>query len=48
MGATLTYACLYALFTLAGIAGEDHLDSPDLDCQLLAEAIVSTKFGGSA
>ncbi len=26
----LTYAGRYALFTLAGIAGEDDLDAPDL------------------
>jgi ERF superfamily len=31
MGATLTYARRYALFTLVGIAGEDNLDAPDLD-----------------
>jgi hypothetical protein len=30
MGAALTYARRYALFTLVGIAGEDDLDSPDL------------------
>jgi hypothetical protein len=30
MGAALTYARLYALFTLVGIAGEDDLDAPDL------------------
>jgi hypothetical protein len=31
MGAALTYARRYALFTLVGIAGEDDLDVPDLD-----------------
>ena len=31
MGAALTYARRYALFTLVGIAGEDDLDAPDLD-----------------
>src|SRR6516165_12837870 len=31
MGAALTYARRYGLFTLVGIAGEDDLDSPDLD-----------------
>jgi hypothetical protein len=31
MGAALTYARRYALFTLVGIAGEDHIDAPDLD-----------------
>jgi ERF superfamily len=30
MGASLTYARRYALFTLVGIAGEDDLDAPDL------------------
>ena len=30
MGAPLTYARRYALFTLVGIAGEDDLDAPDL------------------
>jgi hypothetical protein len=30
MGAALTYARRYALFALAGIAGEDDLDAPDL------------------
>ena len=30
MGAALTYARRYALFTLVGMAGEDDLDAPDL------------------
>ncbi len=30
LGAALTYARRYALFTLVGIAGEDYLDAPDL------------------
>jgi hypothetical protein len=30
MGAALTYARRYALFTLVGITGEDDLDAPDL------------------
>jgi hypothetical protein len=30
MGAALTYARRYALFSLVGIAGEDDLDAPDL------------------
>jgi hypothetical protein len=38
MGAALTYARRYALFTLVGIAGEDDLDAPDLNCQTAAEA----------
>jgi hypothetical protein len=36
MGAALTYARRYALFTLVGIAGEDDLDAPDLDGQPVA------------
>jgi hypothetical protein len=34
MGAALTYARRYALFTLVGIAGEDDLDAPDLNVAL--------------
>jgi ERF superfamily len=30
MGAALTYARRYALFTMVGIAGEDDLDAPDI------------------
>jgi hypothetical protein len=41
MGAALTYARRYALFTLVGIAGEDDLDAPDLNCQPIAEAGVN-------
>jgi len=39
MGAALTYARRYALFTLVGIAGEDDLDAPDLGgpAQLIPE-----------
>jgi hypothetical protein len=40
MGAALTYARRYALFTLVGIAGEDDLDAPDLD------AVPATEAGG--
>src|SRR2546426_1414658 len=37
MGAALTYARRYALFTLVGIAGEDDLDAPDITtCELAA------------
>jgi hypothetical protein len=37
MGAALTYARRYALFTLVGITGEDDLDAPDLTaCGLTA------------
>jgi ERF superfamily len=38
MGAALTYARRYALFTLVGIAGEDDVDAPDLDPVAKAEA----------
>src|SRR6476469_1067404 len=34
MGAALTYARRYALFTLVGIAGEDDLDAPDLEATI--------------
>jgi hypothetical protein len=43
MGAALTYARRYALFTLVGIAGEDDLDAPDL----LSPAAPETKIDGS-
>ena len=38
MGAALTYARRYALFTLVGIAGEDDLDAPDLNAPDLGDA----------
>src|SRR5262247_4097316 len=38
MGAALTYARRYALFTLVGIAGEDDLDAPDLLHKVIPEA----------
>src|SRR6188508_687135 len=38
MGAALTYARRYALFTLVGIAGEDDLDAPDLAFQSVVPA----------
>ena len=38
MGAALTYARRYALFTLVGIAGEDDLDAPDLSASPQAAA----------
>jgi hypothetical protein len=34
MGAALTYARRYSLFTLVGIAGEDDIDAPDLPIQV--------------
>jgi hypothetical protein len=42
MGAALTYARGYALFTLAGIAGEDDLDAPDLSVSI-AETSASNR-----
>jgi len=44
MGAALTYARRYALFTLVGIAGEDDLDAPDL----LSPTAPETKSDGPA
>jgi len=38
MGAALTYARRYALFTLVGIAGEDDLDAPDLIAPMAPES----------
>src|ERR1700746_398131 len=43
LGAALTYARRYALFTLVGIAGEDDLDAPDLNA---AAPTASTINGG--
>jgi hypothetical protein len=44
MGAALTYARRYALFTLAGIAGEDDLDAPDLSISI-ADQNTSNRTG---
>jgi len=38
MGAALTYARRYALFTLVGIAGEDDIDAPDLQAPTVPDA----------
>jgi hypothetical protein len=46
MGAALTYARRYALFTLVGIAGEDDLDAPDI-C-LPAPVTVASTTGPSS
>jgi hypothetical protein len=48
MGAALTYARRYALFTLVGIAGEDDLDAPDLSAPAVpvsAEKSASNELG---
>ena len=42
MGAALTYARRYALFTLVGIAGEDDLDAPDLNAKIDIAAVDPT------
>jgi len=42
MGAALTYARRYALFTLVGIAGEDDLDAPDLVAPTPASSLSNT------
>jgi ERF superfamily len=41
MGAALTYARRYALFTLVGIAGEDDLDAPDLNAKVETAAKIA-------
>jgi len=43
MGAALTYARRYALFALAGIAGEDDLDAPDLNTPEPAAEVRNTE-----
>jgi hypothetical protein len=43
VGAALTYARRYALFTLVGIAGEDDLDAPDI---CAPRATTGSSFGG--
>jgi hypothetical protein len=46
MGAALTYARRYALFTLVGIAGEDDLDAPDLLSPAAPERKTASLNGG--
>jgi hypothetical protein len=51
MGAALTYARRYALFTLVGIAGEDDLDAPDLSAPTVPDSgperpLTSNKIAG--
>jgi hypothetical protein len=48
MGAALTYARRYALFTLVGIAGEDDLDAPDLNGRVDAIPHVGSRVGVAA
>src|SRR5262249_5908158 len=45
MGAALTYARRYSLFTLVGIAGEDDLDAPDLVSPVAPEAKADSLSG---
>jgi ERF superfamily len=47
MGAALTYARRYALFTLVGIAGEDDLDAPDLIAPMTPVAKESNAAGNT-
>ena len=48
MGAALTYARRYGLFTLVGIAGEDDLDAPELDPIHLSPRWTGPKPNGAA
>jgi hypothetical protein len=48
MGAALTYARRYALFTLVGIAGEDDVDAPDLIGKVDAVPNVGSGVGVAA
>jgi hypothetical protein len=47
MGAALTYARRYALFTLVGIAGEDDLDAPDLNGAAQQRTVAGAGKGSS-
>src|ERR1700744_2253815 len=47
LGAALTYARRYALFTLVGIAGEDDLDAPDLPSGNFGSASAPATNGGA-
>ncbi len=44
MGAALTYARRYGLFTLVGIAGEDDIDAPDLNAASTTSASGAEKL----
>src|SRR5918993_697020 len=48
MGAALTYARRYGLFTLVGLAGEDDLDAPDLPSAELNEGLPDEPFSSKA
>ena len=50
LGAALTYARRYALFTLVGIAGEDDLDTPNrpVSSELIASASAGADRGNGA
>src|SRR5215212_6013394 len=43
MGAALTYARRYGLFTLVGIAGDDDLDAPELSCDGIPPVATATE-----
>jgi ERF superfamily len=47
MGAALTYARRYALFTLVGIAGEDDIDAPDLIAPTTPESKAESSAGNN-
>jgi len=48
MGAALTYARRYGLFTLVGIAGEDDMDAPDLIAPTTPSRHADVPAGGKA
>src|SRR5262245_5826710 len=48
MGAALTYARRYALFTLVGIAGDDDLDAPDLNDDAPPSSTATPQSTGNA
>jgi len=48
MGAALTYARRYALFTLVGIAGEDDLDAPDFAAPESMPDLKTPKLNGAS
>src|SRR6516165_5971762 len=47
MGAALTYARRYALFSLVGIAGEDDLDAPDVVAPTIPESKAESSAGNN-